>query len=163
MSRSRFVLPDSLSPKTRRNGSDSKSMNTGSRSVSSMPIAIPRSGNSPPLGSWSEWSSRGSSRTPGAACPAQFVFTASTKAAVASDRSPDSCEPSIRGSAPRKCSFSGTWPRPGIPVGTFAATLRSNSESMVSPSRSSSRLSIWSLRAARTSMYRAAVITTWMP
>lgn len=88
----------------------------------------------------------------GAAGPAQFCLTASTKAAVASERSPVSCEPSMRGSAPRKCSFSATWPRPGIPAGTFAATFRSNSESMTSPSRSSSRLSIWSLSAARTSM-----------
>lgn len=69
----------------------------------------------------------------------------------------------MRGTAAMKCCFCGVWPRPGTPVGTFAATLRSISESMGSPSRSSRRFIRWSLRFARTSMARDAVRITWMP
>ena len=49
-----------------------------------------------------------------------------------------------------------TRPRPGRPVGTSAATLRSISESIASPSRSSSRVPKTSRIAARKSAQRAA-------
>ena len=65
----------------------------------------------------------------------------------------------MRGSAARKCSLPGTRPRPGRPVGTSAATLRSISESSGSPSRSSSRVPKMSRIAARKSAHRAAPAT----
>ncbi len=71
--------------------------------------------------------------------------------------------PSILGTAAMKCSFSGVIPRPGTPAGTLTATLRSSSESMTSPSRSSSRFIRWSFRLDRTSMERDAVTIRWMP
>lgn len=66
---------------------------------------------------------RGSSRTAGAAGPAQFVFTVPTNAAVPSERSAALLEPSIRGSAPMKCSFCATCPRPGTPAGDIGRDL----------------------------------------
>jgi len=83
-------------------------MKTGSRSASSMPIAMPRSGNSKPFGSWSAGRTRGRRRTAGAADPYQWDATVCTSRAVASARSSGEEEESMRGSAVMKCSFSGT-------------------------------------------------------
>ncbi len=106
-SRSRFDLPDSLSPKTRKNGSWSKSRNTGSSVFSSSPNATPRSGKRSPAGSSASGSCRGSSRTLGAPGAVQCRVTSEASAAVASARSESEVRPSMRGTAAMKCSFCG--------------------------------------------------------
>ena len=80
-----------------------------------------------------------------------------------SARSSARCLPSMRGTAASTCSFSRLMPRPGVFSGTFAAALRSSSDSPGSPRRSSSLVPSMSRRLMRISAHRVAVITTWMP
>ena len=162
-------MPDCPSPKTSRCGSVSGSSATGASSFSLMPSSS-RSGSPvaarrprghrtvvelDPLGQQPQL-------RPGRPRPGRRDALDQ----VARPRRPGCSapgSPSMRGSAARKCSLPGTRPRPGRPVGTSAATLRSISESIGSPSRSSSRVPNRSRIAARKSAHRAAPVTMCSP
>ena len=140
---------------------------TGASSFSSTPSSSSRSGRAS-VSAWVRICSRvirsGSSRSlgPRRTVPGGVAALDQVVDAVADGRGVGvAVDP--RAAPPRKCSLPGTRPRPGRPLGTSAATLRSTSESTGSPSRSSSRVPKTSRIAARKSAHRPLAVTTCRP